>query len=348
MSRKTRRNKAPKVPTYRSVRDRGPLLGGLAGAFLLPALSKSRRFADRTLGMDKSEKRGTERVLLPIPIRVIAFGSDHGGFSEETCTIEVNQAGARISLKHRVTAGDTLRIINLENFCEADFRVVGPIRLDKGEVGESGVECSEAGRNIWNIEFPNPLPPADSRAGALLRCEGCGKEVLSVLTLMEVDILDASGSLQRLCDQCGHLAVWTYSSVLRSPKEVPTAVPAPVPVAVPVAASAPIALDAPPLQAATPTPGQKGIELRAHKRLPLKLPVLVRTFKGQEEVARSEDISKGGLAVVLGMLLAVGEIVKVVCPYTRGEQSLEQKAEVRRRQIFVAGGRWLYGMRYVR
>jgi len=288
-------------------------------------------------------------VLLPIPIRVIAFGSDQGGFTEDTCTVEVNQAGARISLKHRVTAGDTLRIINLENFCEADFHVVGPIRLNHGEAGEWGVECSEPGRNIWKIEFPQPLPPADSRAGALLRCQGCGKEVLSVLTLMEVEILDASGSLQRLCDQCGHLAAWTYSNVVRSPLEVPApAMAAPAPVAVPAAASIPVALASPPPQPAAPTPGKGGIERRAHKRLPLKLPVLVRTYKGQEEVARTEDISKGGLGVVLGVLLAVGEIVKVVCPYTRGEQSLEQKAEVRRRQIFAAGERWLYGLRYVR
>ena len=308
--------------------NRVAALARAARASLSLALTNSRVFADKTLGMNEAERRATERILLPIPIRVLAFGSANGGFTEDTHTIEVNQAGARIALKHRVTSGDTLRIINLENHCEADFHVVGPTRLDVGEVGEWGVECSEPGRNIWKIEFPSPLPAADSRAGALLRCEGCGKEVLSVLTLMEVSILDASGELQRLCDQCGQLASWTYSDVIRLPKTLPV----PDPVAPP-----------PPV-----TPEKSGIERRAHRRLPLKLPVQVRTHKGHQEVTKTENISKGGLAVCLGTLLAVGEIVKVVCPYTEGGQSLEQKAEVRRRGIFVAGERWLYGLRYVR
>ena len=71
------------------------------------------------------EKRNTERILLTIPIRVSAFGGSDGGFSEETYTVEINRDGARIALKHRVEPGDTLRIANMENLREADFRVVG-------------------------------------------------------------------------------------------------------------------------------------------------------------------------------------------------------------------------------
>lgn len=278
--------------------------------------------------MSVIERRGTERLLLTVPIRVMAFGSSSGTFTEETYAIEVNRAGARIALRHRVTSGDTLRIINLENFCEADFHVVGPTRLDKGEVGEWGVECSEPGRNIWGIDFPAPLATTGSQAAALLRCEGCGKEVLSVLTLMEVKILEASGALQRLCDQCAQLSSWTYARLALRPKEPP--VPGQV------------------NSQATGNLDRGGIERRAHKRLPLKLPVLVRTHQGREEIAKTENISKGGLAVCLGMLLAVGEIVTVICPYTEGAHNLNQKAEVRRRKIFVAGERWLYGLRYVR
>lgn len=78
------------------------------------------------------EKRNTERILLTIPIRVTAFGGSAGGFSEETYTVEINRAGARIALGHRVETGDTLRIVNLENGREADFRVVGPSRVEEG------------------------------------------------------------------------------------------------------------------------------------------------------------------------------------------------------------------------
>ena len=53
------------------------------------------------------------------------------------------------------------------------------------------------------------------------------------------------------------------------------------------------------------------------------------------------------IVVALAMKLAVGAIVKVVCPYTAGDQNLEQRAEVRRRVPLVANERWLYGFRYL-
>ena len=286
--------------------------------------------------MSESDRRGTERLLLAVPVRVIAFGTDGGSFTEDTNTVEVNRAGARILLKHRVASGDTLRIINLESFSEADFRVVGPTRLDSGEVAEWGMECAEPGRNIWGIEFAAPIAAENRQAGALLLCQGCGRQVLCVLTLMEVEILSSNGGLQRLCDQCGELSSWTYADVERRPQPPPPAEPtAPPPPPEPVV---------PPPRAEEPK-GQ--VEKRAHKRLLLKLPVLVRTHKGEQELAKTENISKGGLAVCLALKLAVGEVVRVVCPYSEGGQDLEQRAEVRRRVTFFAGTRWLYGLRYV-
>jgi hypothetical protein len=286
--------------------------------------------------MSETERRGTERLLLTVPIRIIAFGASGGSFTEDTRTIDLNRAGARIALKRRVAPGDILRIVNLETFAEADFRVVGPTRLDSGAVAEWGVECTEPGRNIWGIEFAPPVAAQSSRASALLLCQGCGKQAVSVLTLMDVEILDSTGALQRLCDQCGQFSSWTYAAVERCPQLPPPGDPAVSP---------------PPAEPVAPAPraeeprGQ--IERRAHKRLPLKLPVLVRTQKGEQELAKTENISKGGLAVCLALKLGVGEIVRVVCPYTEGGQNLEQRAEVRRRVTFFDGARWLYGMRYV-
>jgi hypothetical protein len=280
--------------------------------------------------MNGRERRESERVMLAIPVRVLAFGGSGGDFSEDTFTIQVNRAGARIALIHRVAPGDDLRIINLENLAEADFRVVGPTRLDCGQVAEWGVECLEPGRNIWGIDFPAPIAAEHSRAGALLACQGCRREALSVLSLMELEMLEATGSLHRLCDQCGELSSWVYADVIRHPQTpTPAVEPAPAP-------------------EPQPGPDRGGIERRAHKRLPIKLPVLVRNHKGEQEISKTENVSKGGFAVCLSLMLTVGEIVRVVCPYTQDAQNLEQKAEVRRRANFTPGQRWLYGMRYVR
>jgi len=277
--------------------------------------------------MSEAERRSAERLLLRVPIRVLAFGAIGAGFTEDSYTVEVNRAGARIALKHRVAAGDSLRIINLENFCEADFQVLGPTRLDSGDVAEWGVDCLEEGRNIWGIDFPPPIAPAEPQAGALLQCQGCGKQVLSVLRLMEVDVLNAVGRLQQSCDQCGQTSSWAYADAARRPQ------PSPPPVA--GAAHGP------------PEPPKGPVERRAHKRLPLKLTVLIRNRSAEKEISKTENISKGGMAVSLGMKLAVGDMVTAVCPYTEGGQNLEQKAEVRRRVAVAAGTRWLYGLRYV-
>jgi hypothetical protein len=77
------------------------------------------------------------------------------------------------------------------------------------------------------------------------------------------------------------------------------------------------------------------------------LPVLVRNHAGEQEVSKSENISKGGLAVCLHLRLAVGEILTIACPYTQGDQNLLQKGEVRRRVSVTTDRKWLYGLRYI-
>jgi PilZ domain len=278
--------------------------------------------------MEQPEQRRTERLMLSISIRVM--GTDLGGetFTEDTQTLVVNQAGARISLTHRVGADDSIRIVNLENYNEADFRVVGPTRLSGSEIAEWGVECSEPGRNIWGIELPPPLAREGSDAGALLECRACHTQGFWPVTLMEVEVLDTTGIINRSCSKCGKTTYWTYVDISRRPREFP--------------ASEPVA----------PAPREaeikKKMEKRHEKRMAMKLPVLVRNAKGEAETAKTENLSKGGLAVSLAMDLNVGDKLEVVCPYTPGSQDIPQKAEVRQRATFPFGGKRQYGIHYIR
>lgn len=278
--------------------------------------------------MDQPEQRRSERVLISIPIRVM--GSDISGesFTEDTQTIVVNQAGARIALQHRVAADDALRIVNLENYNEADFRVVGPTRLSGTEVAEWGVECTEPGRNVWGIALPPPLAGEGSDAGALLECRACHTQGFWPLTLMEVEVLNTTGAVNRSCTECNKTTYWTYADVRRRPREFSPSEPV---------APAPREADV-----------KKKIEKRLQKRLAMRLPIMVRNQQGEEEVTKTEDISKGGLAVSLTMDLNVGDSLQVVCPYTPGSQDIPQKGEVRRRATFPFGGKRLYGIQYVR
>ena len=278
--------------------------------------------------MSQSEQRESERLLVSIPIRVIGFDKVTGEFSEDTRTIVVSRAGARLALKHQVTPEDIIRIINLENYNEADFRVVGPTHGTGAELAEWGVECTEPGRNIWGIDLPSLLSAESRQAAALLECRACHKQGLWPLTLMEVEVLDSTGVIQRGCDQDKKPTYWTYADVSRRPRQF--------------TASEPVA----------PEPredeARKKAEKRATKRLGMKLPILIRTKEGTEETAKTENISKHGFGVSLVLDLALGEIVNVICPYTPASQNIEQRAEVRQRPLMAFGGMRVYGFRYIR
>ena len=273
------------------------------------------------------EKRNTERILLTIPIRVTAFGGTEGGFAEETYTVEVNRDGARIALKHRVEPGDTLRIVNMENLREADFRVVGPCRLEEKGVSDWGVACLETDRNLWEIQFSSPLKAAANESGALLKCGDCGAESFAALRDWEVKSLDA-GSLQRFCENCGGPTNWQYADGHGGIEDGRPSEPPPQP------------------QTTTTKPPLSWVSKRAFKRLAMKLPILVRDQAGAQELSKTECLSKGGLAVSLALKLEVGDVVSVYCPYCEGGQNFEQKAEVRSRLTFFQGERWIYGLSY--
>lgn len=273
--------------------------------------------------MGEAHQRRSERILLTIPIVVMGVDPDAGQFSEETHTIVVNREGARVTLKHRVIPEDTIHIINLENFVEADFRVVGPISVAEGAVPEWGVECLKEGVNIWGIEFSHSLPAERDQVCALLECRACLKKFFWPVTFMEVVVLDSTGVIQSFCDHCGKQTYWTYANGSNRRKEFSPSDPV-----------------APPPR----TPQRP--ERRTNTRLLIKLPILVRNHKGEEAIARTENVSRLDLAVSLGMKLSEGEPVTVICPYEVGSRNIERKAEVRRRAFFSFGKNKLYGLRY--
>jgi len=310
--------------------------------------------------------RRTERIMLEIPIRVSSYGGIASDFTEDTRTLMVNRDGALIVLKHRVIPEDIIRIINLENLREDDFRVVGLSRQEGDKFSEWGVECLDKNRTLWEIDFPPPLDESSAEGGALLKCEVCGKESFLALSLTEIDILDSSGAIEKLCEKCGELTPWVYGADVRVAKKIdpPAEVSREGPVMVMPAREAPKEvqdihyptpetplpevppreISAPPL---IPPKWDRKTERRIFRRLTLKLPILVRNNAGEIELGRTENISKGGIGVGLSLALALGEHITVVCPYSGAGNQIEQKAEVRRRLSLYGGHKWLYGFRYV-
>jgi hypothetical protein len=111
------------------------------------------------LSLKNLERRRSERLQIGIPVRVLSFDLEHfetGGFSEDTRTLLVSRSGASVALRNPVIAGDSLRIINLTNHSEADFRVVGALGTSEDGAGIWAVECLERRDDFWGVEFPPP------------------------------------------------------------------------------------------------------------------------------------------------------------------------------------------------
>jgi hypothetical protein len=103
-----------------------------------------------------SNRRRSQRVLLRIPIAVIAPGPDKKMAREQTHTLVVNAHGALIGLDLPVRVGQVIILQNPETGEEQSCRVIrfSPSREGQAEVG---IEFLKPAPNFWRVAFP----PAD-------------------------------------------------------------------------------------------------------------------------------------------------------------------------------------------
>jgi hypothetical protein len=280
--------------------------------------------------MPNERRRRTERLFLRYPIRVEGFDCQGRNFSETTHTVVVNRHGGRVLLKAELAAGQTIKITHIVSGREADFRVVGLAGSPGESGGEWGVECRDEGINFWGISFP-PMDESVGSSSVLLECEQCHDVALTVFNMVEYDLLESTGSLQRNCSTCRTLTTWIFS-------HNPTRAPEPAPGE---AASDPKAISVP--LEIVPAP-----ERRRTPRVSLRLPLRVRNAKDAADLTKSENVSKGGVAFTSGFLFEVDEVLQITCPYNPSGDNIEVAGRVVRRQEVAGTGRYLYGIEYQR
>jgi PilZ domain len=270
---------------------------------------------------------GEEVTDRRISIRVHAFDPGRVEFSEDTFTYLIHPRGAHIALRNCVVMGDFLRIVNLENYCEADFKIIGPKMLVLPGVSEWVVECVDQSRNIWGL--PVPVPSTDEQEGGpLLACRACESTHEWPVTELEMNVLDSTGMIVRDCERCRKPTYWIYED----PKFRPPAFP--------------------PFEDVAPPPRELKtndfINTRKHRRLALRMATRVRQQNGQVEISSTENISTGGFASILKLDMQVGERVVAICPYMADGQNIEQQAECRWGTPVTPGGsRKIYGFRFL-
>ena len=99
------------------------------------------------------DRRRSQRVLLRIPIAVIASGPDKKMVREETHTVVVNAHGALINLELPVHVGQVIILQNPETCEEQSCRVIR-VNSAPGGKPEVGIEFLKPAPHFWRVAFP--------------------------------------------------------------------------------------------------------------------------------------------------------------------------------------------------
>jgi hypothetical protein len=264
--------------------------------------------------LEEVKRRRSDRILVPLRIRVTGLDASSEPFEEDSVTISVNKHGACISLQHQLVSDQKLTIKNLENGVATEFRVVGELRQVFGSRREWGVEtlCPEC--NTWGLDFA--LPPEGVQPKVMICCAVCKNGALSTISSIEFDVLLYTGVISRHCERCDQTTRWEPSGHSPEPQLVARAVkPVPSP-----------------------------LERRRHRRLKLTMLVRVRNAKGESEIVQTLDVSKGGVCFVSKRGYKVGELLLLTLPSTDKPAPIEASGRVVRAQSTPRGN--IYGIMF--
>jgi hypothetical protein len=98
-------------------------------------------------------RRRSQRVLLRLPILIVARGADNQHVSENAFTTNVSAHGALLILSMRVALNQKILIRHIETLEEQFVRVVHVTPAAEGK-SEVGVEFLKPAPKFWRISFP--------------------------------------------------------------------------------------------------------------------------------------------------------------------------------------------------
>jgi hypothetical protein len=99
------------------------------------------------------ERRGSERLLMDVPLLVRGKSSSDTPFQEETFTVSVSAHGALVMLATKVELGQALSLLNLQIHTETKGRVAW-FGSSYGGLAQVGIEFAEPAPDFWHLESP--------------------------------------------------------------------------------------------------------------------------------------------------------------------------------------------------
>ena len=242
--------------------------------------------------------------------------------NEPSKTVEIGRTGTKFPLTTDLRPNQKIKIANIRRSTEADFRVVGKVSGPDSELNYWGAECLDIPANFWGISFP-PREEGDEAAGrVLLACGTCKAQELSYLSDLETEVFSLTARVVRECKPCGVWTEWFKPEQEKKGKRRPGA-------------------------AADSSPA-KPKQNRANRRLSLKMPACLQTREGEEEIVKTVNISKGGLAVLSRTEHPKDSLLKVSFPYNVGGGNIFILSRVVRILPGEDEGTFMLGIQYLR
>lgn len=116
--------------------------------------SEHRHLTERLVPLsDGSNRRRSERVMLQIPVKVLAETPDRAQIEEDTHTLVVNAHGGLMKLKADLHVGQPIVLVNPQTGIEQGCRIV---RVDQASADYFAVafEFDTPSPKFWPVTFP--------------------------------------------------------------------------------------------------------------------------------------------------------------------------------------------------
>ncbi len=265
-------------------------------------------------------RRRSDRLMLTIPLVIKATAANGEAFQTPARTIILNQNGAQIETGHALQIGQAVRLVNLINRSETDFRVVGSASNSSENGHFYGVECLDPNANIWDIQFPPSSEAEAGRANGLLECRICHKLALANLSPGELDVLRTAGLVAKRCDTCKAVTPFRYAEIFSVEQE--------------------------PLDESWISAAAGLAKRRAHRRVYMQLPVGLKDPGGGLEVTKTENTSRGGFCFTSDRDYQPEQGVTLLFPEDATGQGTEMPGRIVRCQRMGGSNRKIYGVRY--
>jgi hypothetical protein len=262
--------------------------------------------------------RTSDRVFTEIPIIISGTDSEGRPFEENTRALVLSRRGARIISRETLVPEQILELRCLDTGLDTAVRVIGPIMGKEGGC-HYGLAFLEPDANVWGIKFP-VLDGTENPAGRMfLACSECHAQEVVHLDVFELEVFLANAGITRPCPQCHTSTLWIRAAAKEGAKSADQA----------------------------PAKARHTIQERKSPRVELKVTVCIRHPVLGDDLATTENVSRGGFRVLSEKDYPVGTVIEAALPYLPGAANIFTPAKIVHKELGVGAKTFAYGVSYI-